>query len=72
MRYYLLEETMRPCEAAVTAEAATALSQGMRQRRFLIYACRSITAISGRLKMRGTRSCPESPEVMIMRMPSLS
>ncbi len=36
------------------------------------YGCKSITAISGRLKMRGTRSCPESPEVMIMRMPSLS
>ncbi len=36
------------------------------------YGCRSITSISGRLKIRGTVSCPESPEVMIMRISSFS
>lgn len=36
------------------------------------YGCRLITAISGRLKIRGTLSCPERPDVMIMRIRSLS
>ena len=68
----LLLQWKTDCRGSCRSLAMT--SPGILQRALFVFygALRLMTAISGRLKMRGTLPWPERPEVMIMRISSLS